>query len=162
MNYINGNLIDLAEAGKFDVIVHGCNCFNTMGSGIAKEIKERYPQAYEADLETESGDRMKLGTYTIAIADNDYHAFTIVNAYTQYKFNRSAERADLFEYTAFQLILEKLSAAAVENSHFGFPKLGCDRAGGNEEIIMGLIECFSKEIEKKGCTVTVVKFCPTV
>jgi hypothetical protein len=24
-----GNLIDMAEQGEFDVIVHGCNCLNT-------------------------------------------------------------------------------------------------------------------------------------
>ena len=46
--HAKGNLIDMAEAGKFHIIVHGCNCFNTMGSGIAKEIRNRYPRAYES------------------------------------------------------------------------------------------------------------------
>jgi len=30
------------------IIVHGCNCFCTMGAGIAKTIKELYPSAYLA------------------------------------------------------------------------------------------------------------------
>jgi O-acetyl-ADP-ribose deacetylase (regulator of RNase III) len=39
LNHTKGNLIDMAEAGLFDFIVQGCNCHNTMGSGIAKEIR---------------------------------------------------------------------------------------------------------------------------
>lgn len=31
LKHTKGNLIDLAEAGEFDVVVQGCNCFNTMG-----------------------------------------------------------------------------------------------------------------------------------
>jgi O-acetyl-ADP-ribose deacetylase (regulator of RNase III) len=31
MKVIKGDLIQLAKDGKFDLIVHGCNCFCTMG-----------------------------------------------------------------------------------------------------------------------------------
>lgn len=31
LNIINDDLIDLAKNGNFDVIIHGCNCFCTMG-----------------------------------------------------------------------------------------------------------------------------------
>ena len=41
MNKIKGDLIKFAINGKFDVIIHGCNCFCTMGAGIAKTIKEK-------------------------------------------------------------------------------------------------------------------------
>ena len=41
MKIIKGDLIKLALQGEFDVIVHGCNCFCTMGAGIAKSIKPR-------------------------------------------------------------------------------------------------------------------------
>ena len=41
MNIVKGCLIELAVEGNFDVIVHGCNCFNTMGAGIAKQIKKK-------------------------------------------------------------------------------------------------------------------------
>jgi O-acetyl-ADP-ribose deacetylase (regulator of RNase III) len=42
---IDGNLIKLAKMGKFDVIGHGCNCFCTMGAGIAPQMAE----AFECD-----------------------------------------------------------------------------------------------------------------
>lgn len=47
-----GDLIKLAKKGKFDIIVHGCNCFCEMGAGIARQIKKTFPEAYRADMET--------------------------------------------------------------------------------------------------------------
>ena len=38
INYVDGDLIKLAKVGKFDVIVHGCNCLSTMGAGIAPQM----------------------------------------------------------------------------------------------------------------------------
>jgi O-acetyl-ADP-ribose deacetylase (regulator of RNase III) len=52
MKTTKGNLIHLAKAGHFDVIVHGCNCFCAMGKGIARSIKLEFPEAYAADCTT--------------------------------------------------------------------------------------------------------------
>lgn len=82
IKYTSGNLIDLAFDGHFDVIVHGCNCMHTMSAGIAKEIKRRIPQAYEADLKTEKADHRKLGTLSACKDDG----FLVINAYTQYSY----------------------------------------------------------------------------
>ena len=38
LNYVDGDLISLALYGHFDVIAHGCNCFCTMGAGIAPKM----------------------------------------------------------------------------------------------------------------------------
>jgi len=61
MKKISGDLIQLAKNGQFDLIAHGCNCFCTMGAGIAKAVKEVFPAAFEADEATQRGDRAKLG-----------------------------------------------------------------------------------------------------
>lgn len=116
LNKVKGNLLDLAEAGDFDIIVQGCNCFNTMGGGIAREIRERYPMAATVDNETQKGDYRKLGNFTTAFTGK----FLIVNAYTQYNMSTGE---DVFEYTAFQLILEKL-AFVYSGKRFGFPYIG--------------------------------------
>jgi len=79
---IKGDLIKFAIAGRFDAIVHGYNCFNTMGKGIAKQIKNKFPEAYKADCCTRMGDILKLGTYTCAM-------LTIINAYIQYNYGSS-------------------------------------------------------------------------
>ena len=61
MRIVKGDIIGLAKNGIFNVIIHGANCQNTMGSGVAKQIKEHFPGAYDADLRTTKGDREKLG-----------------------------------------------------------------------------------------------------
>ena len=39
---IQGDLIRLAKQGTFDVITHGCNCFCTMGAGIAPQMADAF------------------------------------------------------------------------------------------------------------------------
>lgn len=156
MKIIKGNLLDLADQGEFDIIVHGCNCYNTMGSGIARQIRERYPEAWMADQATLEGDINKLGT--ISIAQDPSGRFMIVNAYTQYGFNRKdSPTEDVFEYTAFQLILEKM-IKRVPNNRFGFPMIGMGLAGGNKERILAMLEDFSQKVELEGGSVTLVEF----
>ena len=66
---IHGDLLSLGENGEFDVIIHGCNCFHIMGGGIAQSVKEKFPTAYQADLQTQRGNPEKLGTYTFTTID---------------------------------------------------------------------------------------------
>ena len=148
-----GNLITLAEQGEFDIIVHGCNCFCTMGSGIAREIRERYPEAYKEDFMTTSGDMFKLGSFTSAHTGK----FIIVNAYTQYDFNRGGDRRDVFEYESFSLILRKL-AYAYPDRRFGFPYIGMGLAGGDAERILTMLEDFAAKVTASGGTATLVEF----
>lgn len=152
--HTTGNLIDLAEDGDFDVIVHGCNCFNTMGGGIAREIRERYPDASRVDSQTIRGDYNKLGTFTKVDIAQQGRVFTIVNAYTQYKMSNGE---DVFEYTAFQLILEKL-AYLYGGRRIGLPYIGMGLAGGDRDLILAMIEGFADRITDGGGTVTLVKF----
>ena len=157
LNRVKGNLIDLAEDGEFNVIVHGCNCHNTMGSGIAREIRERYPEAYEVDCETPAGARDKLGRYTVAANDD----FVIINAYTQYDFMPRGK--DHFEYEAFQQILDELAERAEESADtiplsFGFPYIGMGLAGGDGTRIISMLEAFAARVDAAGGSVTLVEF----
>lgn len=154
LKIVKGNLIDLAEQGEFDIIVQGCNCFNIMGGGIAREIRSRYPGAAMVDRYTTAGDYQKLGTWTEFITSVDEGDFTIVNAYTQ--FNTSSGE-DVFEYTAFKLILQKL-AHIYPKERFGFPKIGMGLAGGDEQRIMAMLEEFANTVADSGGSVTLVEF----
>lgn len=141
MATIKGNLIDLAEAGRFDVIVHGCNCFHTMGAGIAKEISTRYPSALVADRDyTLKGDKKKLGNYSYShvIAPNG-HQFTIINAYTQYHYGRPKKGYPvLADYQAIDYVFRAL-AAAYPDRKIGYPKIGAGLAGGDWSVIEHII-----------------------
>jgi len=153
LKHTKGNLLDLAEAGEFDIIVQGCNCFNTMGGGIAKEIRQRYPIVASVDMETVKGDYTKLGTWTACFV-SEGAGFNVINAYTQYK---TSTGNDVFEYTAFQLILEKL-LFLFGHLRIGFPYIGMGLAGGDKELIMEMIDSFAREVHKKGGSVTLVEF----
>lgn len=153
MKLINGNLISLAQQGYFDVIVHGCNCFNTMGAGIARTIAEVFPEAEKADLETNMGDKNKLGMFSLATHNREVNGetkpLTIINAYTQYGFGRDK---DHFEYEHFKTILKSLKEL-YPNETIGLPLIGCGLAGGNKTEILNLIR-----YHLEGMNVTVVVF----
>jgi O-acetyl-ADP-ribose deacetylase (regulator of RNase III) len=94
MRVITGDLIALALAGEFDVIVHGANCQCAMGAGIAKAIRERFPEAYEADLATPRGDRSKLGSISVASIARGGLNLIVVNAYTQFDYRGRGIKVD--------------------------------------------------------------------
>lgn len=159
LKHMKGNLLDLAEAGEFDIVVQGCNCFNTMGGGIAKEIRNRYREVAEVDWETEQGDYNKLGTWTEGYAwynqrGDDADNFIIINAYTQYNMSTSQ---DVFEYGAFELILKKL-VRRYPGKNFGFPYIGMGLARGDKTRILPMLEEFAKQITKTGGSATLVEF----
>lgn len=157
LKHATGNLIDMAEQGEFDVIVHGCNCLNTMGSGIALEIRTRYPKAYAADtLATEQWTIpvAKLGNFTCATVGKGM-PFIIVNAYTQVNF--APRGIDHFEYESFSLILRKLHAQWPAGK-FGFPYIGMGLAGGDEIRIIKMLEDFADTVTKEGGSATLVRF----
>ena len=154
---VKGNLITLAESGDFDIIVHGCNCQNTMGSGIALEIRNRYPTAYEADCLATAQWRdpvAKLGNFSYATEFNDNYPFVIINAYTQLHY--SPRGIDHFEYESFYLILKKL-LLTFGKVRFGFPYIGMGLAGGDSARILAMLEDFSNKVETMGGSVTLVE-----
>ncbi|RYD76860.1 MAG: phosphatase [Verrucomicrobiaceae bacterium] len=126
MNTIQGDLITLARQGEFDLIVHGCNCFCTMGAGIAKAIKAAFPAAYEADLATQRGDRAKLGTCTFAEIDLNGSPLIVVNAYTQFDYRGRGPKVD---YDAVRSCFRWIKSHHA-GRRIGFPKIGAGLAGG--------------------------------
>ena len=159
LKHTKGDLLNLASAGEFTIIMHGCNCHNTMGSGIARQVRERYPEAYAVDCMTTKGDQSKLGTITCVQVDNSVGGqLLIVNAYTQYNFNSGGILDDVFEYEAFQRILDAFAHDANPSMKIGLPYIGMGLAGGDKVRIMGMIEDFAQKVSAKGGSVTLVEF----
>ncbi len=150
MKSIEGDLIKLASQGHFEVIVHGCNCFCTMGAGIAKAIRDLYPAAYEADLATEKGGRAKLGSYSSAEVTVGEHRVNVVNAYTQFNFRGSGVNAD---YDAIRQVFQKVKRDFA-GKHIGYPMLGAGLAGGDWDIISSIID---EELDGEDHTLVVFK-----
>lgn len=151
MKTIRGDLIDLFKEGRFDVIVHGCNCGCNMGDGIAKTIKLEFPEAYDADLATPKFDKGKLGFYSQADIWRDLETpegtervflGVIVNAYTQFHWRGVGPgRGPLCDYPALRIAFNKLKEEfGNKRLRFGVPAIGAARAGGDWNVIREIID----------------------
>ena len=136
-----GNVLKSDE----QIIVHGCNCKRTMGSGFARQIREQFPAVYQADQATLWGDRNKLGTFTYAWELNKQDlAIAIVNAYTQYNYTRT--EVDL-DYGALSEVLVRIC------EHFpqkiiAMPRIGCGLAGGDWKKVKEILERVSERFHR--------------
>lgn len=151
MNIVNGDLLAMGKNNEFDIIMHGCNCYNTMGAGIAAQVAQQFPDARLADEETVRGDAGKLGTYTIGMSGR----LVILNCYTQYGISSTGN--DVFEYNAFERVLDKIQYR-FGKWRIGLPLIGMGLAGGDEARIVPMIERFAERVERQDGTVTMVKW----
>jgi O-acetyl-ADP-ribose deacetylase (regulator of RNase III) len=136
MKIVRGDLIELAKAGEFDVIVQGCNCQCRMGRGIALTIKQQFPEAVVADNQTTIGDCSKLGNFTIAQIDRDGWDFAIVNGYTQFHWQGEGVLAD---YEAIRSVFRQVKQQ-FSGKRIGYPKLGAGLARGDWSMISRIID----------------------
>lgn len=136
MKTFQGDLLEFARSGRFDVIVHGCNCQCAMGKGIALSIKNQFPEAYEADLRTAQGDRAKLGSISVASVERPPARLVVVNAYTQFHYHGEGVLADYDAIrSAFALVKRQFGGKRI-----GYPKIGAGLAKGDWATIAEIIE----------------------
>lgn len=137
-----------------DVICHQVNCQGVMGSGVAKQVKEKYPKAYKEYKE--------ICRHAFCCNDENY-PFKIFNllGYVQIVETQDKIIANLFcqlnygyngkRYTNYEAIYEAfefLNNQFEQNVTFAFPyKIGCDRGGGNWDIILKMMEVVFKNRE---------------
>jgi len=136
MKEITGDLIKLAKEGKFTLIIHGCNCFHTMGSGIAKQVKEQFPEAYDADLLTPYGDINKLGTCSFTKVPLLGDSLIVVNAYIQHHYGKKVVNV---HYESLRKCMRWVKNN-FPNENIGIPLIGAGLAGGRWATIEGIID----------------------
>jgi len=148
-NIVKGDLIVEMMKMKYDAIVHGCNCFCTMGKGIAKTIKLKFPEAYIEDCKTKIGDKSKLGTYTKADISKKLNKpdTYIINAYTQYDFKKTYDGSNInVDYDAIKSVFSSLNKD-LAGKKIGIPKIGAGLAGGDWDKIAKIINSVTPDID---------------
>lgn len=123
-----------------------------MGSGIAKEIRKRYPKAYELDCQTKRGDEKKLGQFTCALQNSKQNK-TIFNLYSQYKYGRDGK-----QYTDYQAMETGLIAIRdflikmnMQDQVIGIPYLmGCGLGGGDWKVVEKIISFVFSSTSTRG------------
>lgn len=124
---LKGDLIEIFNQGKVDIIAHGANCRNVMDAGIAKQIKDKYPEAFYADRYVDIPEGIwRLGKMSYTEDQ------TIFNLYTQEEPGPNANLC------AIKLSL-KLLARYTRNLTVGLPRIGCGIGGLNWEDVKPII-----------------------
>lgn len=145
IKYKTGCLLEAAKTGEVQAIGHGCNCFNTMKSGIAPQIAREYPEASDVDHATQKGDKNKLGSVTYVTREK--HPHMVFNLYTQFHYGRDGRQYLDYEAleSALYLVNENIKNHNEDNplqavSHIGLPQIGCGLAGGKWGKVSKIIE----------------------
>lgn len=159
MKIIKGNLITMALVGQFDLIGHGCSCQNVMGAGIAKQIKEVFPDAFLIDKEYYSTFTHKvemMGTFSRFWYSDEKEGgirCDILNMYTQLFPGLPSPGCKIpFDYEAFTVICRKVNQM-FRGKHIGLPWIGCGLGGAYEPMVATIINDNLNEME-----VTIVEY----
>lgn len=160
---LTGNLITLAKKGEFEVIAHGCNCWNIQGAGLAPQMVK----AFDTDLflmerPSFEGDINKLGTIDwrwISLKSGEHmaketpdHTLCVINAYTQFDLgmNHKEGKVAPVDYEAVTMCMRKINHI-FKGRKVGLPQIGAGLAGGDWDRIKKIIQT-----ELTDCEVTVV------
>lgn len=140
ITYKNGNVVDALINGEIDALLHVCNNKGVMGSGIALQIKNRVPDAWHNyDLLPKF-----LGGWTcgkVRHTDN-----TVYNLVAQDGYGRGIRHLNYGALSSCLHDMAELFNETTPSFTIGLPyKMGADRAGGDWEIVLELIEYFLKD-----------------
>lgn len=156
VKYIEGDIIDSAYEGEFDVLIQGVNCFNRQKSGLAKAMVETFSTDKFPLEQIGLGSREKLGLIDYKVYINNFGKFIeypeadmrhhpqlfVVNCYTQYKYGGNYEDGDEkpLDYLALRSCLTKINEKFKTHT-IGIPDMiGCGLAGGNRDKVLQIIE----------------------
>ena len=86
---IDGDILQASE----DIICHSCNCQGVMGGGVAKQIKEKYPDIYRQykKLCDRTESKELLGSVQLIGCDDGK---IIANLFGQYKYGTDKQQTD--------------------------------------------------------------------
>lgn len=144
---IFGNLITIANEGRFDFIAQGCNCWNTQGAGIAPHFAKNYstldPVAYPLEGIEFKGDKSKLGKWQVNQEETlkrNGRDLLVANIYSQYHYFSPKNGSIALDYNALEVALKSIGLYYITVLEIGLPMIGCGLAGGDWSIVSEMIK----------------------
>lgn len=136
INVIDKDVLEISSG----VICHSVNCQGKFNKGLAKKIREKYPNVYEEYMDLCK--KVVVPRYRLDLIQrvNVSDSLTVVNLFTQLYYGDSTKTGvDYNSYDAWTTILTR-RLKIFENETLYFPyKIGCGLAGGNWNLIASLI-----------------------
>lgn len=112
------------------VLLHVVNCQGVMGSGIAAQIKERVPQAFDIYRKEYKRGALMLGDVIFRGG--------VASLIAQEQYGRGKRQLN---YGALSTTLHHVMMW--DSTEFVVPYLmGCDRAGGDWEVVLEMLEWY--------------------
>lgn len=160
LNIEKGDLIQMLEDDTIDVLIHSCNCFQTIGkrsaSGIAAAIGQAYEEVVQADLTYQEGDINQLGKFIlIPVQTKSGKTKHIVNLYSQYLYGGMYGVPTSYSAMAKGLanLAYVLPAALGKDIRIGTYQLGCNRGGADWSLVEPILKKHLTNISKSVCIV---------
>lgn len=151
IKHINGSII-LAEE---DIIAHQTNAQGVMGSGLAKQIRDSFPEAYAQykRLADSYSDKSNLlgRSQLVEVREGKY----VANLFGQLNYGRSARQYTQYDALEQALITLKNKAQRAGLSVALPYLLGCGLANGDWKVVEKMIDDIFADYE-----VTIYKFQP--
>jgi len=144
-----GNILDNTSG----IIVHGVNAQGVMGSGIAKQIRDKYPAAYRTYKHHEELVGLNLGSYS-STGIIEHPDLFIVNMVTQEYYGKDGMKYVSYDaiHDGFTKLFSSLSGTGFDELPVRFPAIGAGLGGGNLDVILAIIQScdpmdkFNKEL----------------
>jgi O-acetyl-ADP-ribose deacetylase (regulator of RNase III) len=140
---------DLFESGA-DILCHQVNCQGVMGSGVAEQVKERYPKVFEeyVDWCKEQKPEELLGKVQHIVLkmpweDNpNGEPLGVLNIFGQLDYGYGKQHTDYKALKhAFTIINTYCREFCPYSPVLAFPyKFGCARGGGDWDTVYALME----------------------
>ena len=135
ISIINGNLLE-ADA---DIICHQVNCKGVMGRGLAKQIKDAYPQVYASYKETcktNNFSQKLLGAVDFVKVDK----YLVASCFGQFAYGTKTRQTN---YNALGCCFDVIKEVAEDDglTTIAIPyNIGCGLAGGEWSVVERLID----------------------
>lgn len=136
---------DILDSGA-DIIVHQVNCMGVMGAGMAKQIRNKYPNVFDiykkrCDEFSDRLDRLSLlgKAQYVQISRNRY----IANCFGQLDYRRRGQYDRMTDYDALKNALKSVNEFAIirQLKTVAIPFwLGCGLAGGDWNTVKNIID----------------------
>jgi O-acetyl-ADP-ribose deacetylase (regulator of RNase III) len=148
---VNGDILDAKE----NVIAHQVNCMGVMGGGLAKQIKDKYPEVYDKYKQLCANKPFKEDLLSSALICKTKDGKYIANLFGQYNYGKNAIQTD---YMALKLSLKGLVRECLSLHHILEGKsiaipynIGCGLGGGDWNIVYKIIEEVFKDYDVTIC-----------
>jgi len=138
ITYKTGNILDATE----NVVLQQVNCKGVMGSGLAKQIRNRYPWVYTEYKEYLAEGGEFLGTtQRVKIGPLQW----VINLFSQDDYGRGNKVYT--DYPAFEHALQSVHLFVFGNDFsVAIPyKIGCGLANGDWNVVLEIIEKIFKD-----------------